>query len=530
MKLRLRSLQSNQTLKLEVPETCSLHDLAQILSESLPSPPPSTSPPRFSLNRKEELLGSSPVEPLRSLGITSGDLIYFSCDPNHFSPVLLDGTLGSASISSSAVSIRGPAPAQEGTSSEIDGDSGLLGVDENMKGESSNVNSAVDEQRDFVDGEKPDGFDCMDIDAVPSEDVVVSSKRFSEPYFLRRILREELVDCDSHHKLLVAAIHAVFLESGFVGYDSLSGSRIDQLHMSVDWPLKQSTLSVLYTLPELLGKDVSVAMKFQTLGNFLNAFSSLNAGGSKMHRLCLNGNTYAPTLRQIWQLNCHNNNNNNDMVAEDDESIIGMSSCENEVFKFWKDVKDGLCLPLLIDLCEKAGLPMPSCFSSLPTDLKLSILTLLPGVDIARMECVSMETRYLSSNNELWKQKFAEEFGSVQLRASTVVVNWKQKFATEVVSKKKRKREEMFRVGAGRMMRLVPRNNLGRYPLIWGGDHDLIPGLGIPSPFPNVGPGIGAPHLFTQDGGPSFLQRGRRMPRDVRTDSDLRLFGHHQQW
>ncbi|CAN0910012.1 F-box protein SKIP22 [Linum grandiflorum] len=440
-----------------------------------------------------------------------------------------------------------------------------------MKGESSNVSSGVDEQRDFVDGsiEKSDGCDCMDIDAVSSEDVVVSSKRFSEPYFLRRVLRKELADCDSNHKLLVAAIHAVFLESGFVGYDSLSGSRIHQLQMSVDWPLKQSTLSVFYTLPELR-KDVSVELKFQTLGNFLNAYSSLN-------HLCLNGNTYAPTLRQLWQskdehiIGCENevskfwkdvnytlclpllihlckssedgskrfsesyflrqvlreeladcDSHHKLLVAaihavflesgfvqydplsgsridqlhisvdctlpvlytlpellgkdvsaalkfqtlgnflnafsslnhmclngntyaptlrqlwrSKDEHITG---CENVVRKLWKDVKDTLCLPLLFDLCERANLPMPSsCFASLPTDLKLSILTLLPGVDVARMECASKETRYLSSNNdELWKQKFAEEFG--ELRTRFVLVFWKREFATEMKSKKMRMR------------------------------------------------------------------------------------------
>ncbi|CAN1284853.1 F-box protein SKIP22 [Linum perenne] len=130
---------------------------------------------------------------------------------------------------------------------------------------------------------------------------------------------------------------------------------------------------------------------------------------------------------------------------------------------------------------------MPSCYSSLPTDLKLSILTLLPGVDIARMECVSMEMRYLSSNNELWKQKFAEEFGIGQ--TTTQVANWKQRFASELVSKKKRKRDaDLYRdrARAGYMMMNQPRNFGGRYPLIWGGDHDRIPGLRIPAPFGGV--------------------------------------------
>ncbi|KAL4310969.1 hypothetical protein GQ457_01G000130 [Hibiscus cannabinus] len=57
------------------------------------------------------------------------------------------------------------------------------------------------------------------------------------------------------------------------------------------------------------------------------------------------------------------------------------------------------------DLCYKTGLPLPACL------IRLKILELLPGVDIARMECVCSEMRYLASNNDLWKQKFAQEFG-----------------------------------------------------------------------------------------------------------------------
>ncbi|KAK8512958.1 hypothetical protein V6N13_090297 [Hibiscus sabdariffa] len=61
---------------------------------------------------------------------------------------------------------------------------------------------------------------------------------------------------------------------------------------------------------------------------------------------------------------------------------------ENEVFEFWKIVKDRL-----IDLCYKTGLPLPACLIRLRTELKLKILELLPGVDIARMECVCSEMR-----------------------------------------------------------------------------------------------------------------------------------------
>ncbi|CAL1356955.1 unnamed protein product [Linum trigynum] len=552
MKLRLRSLLTNQTLKLEVPETCNLQQLIGILSESFSSPSPS--PPRFSLNRKDELLGSSPLNPLRSLGITSGDLIYFSFDANDFSPVPTE-TLGAGSCSSSMASSRGqlsakegcknlPAPSNSGNfrasdafdskgsacdvncglSSEISRDSGLMVVS-NTEGESSNVNFGVDEHRSITLGGKSSGTvksdedDCMDIDGASSVNAIGISERFSQPYFLRWVLRAELGACDSsYHKLLFAAVHAVFLESGFVGYDSVSGSRMEQFHFDKDWPSMWSALSVSYTLPQLQGKDViSIALKFRTLGNFLNVFGSLVTSGANTYRLCLNGKNLVPTLHLLWA-------NSQKRQTDSDGSLEAMDySHESQVFKFWKDVKDGLCLPLLIDLCDKAGLPLPSCFLSLPTDLKLSILKLLPGVDVARMECVSLEMRYLSSNNELWNQKFAEEFGSEQL-ATYPMINWKQRFVSELEWSRKRKREEEEMAAIRWSVPGIRRdpNPLG-YPAggILGGDYDRIPGLGIPLPFPRVGPGLGMPPFFTQHIGPGLFQGGRRTSRNMRTNCDF---------
>ncbi|OVA01183.1 F-box domain [Macleaya cordata] len=77
------------------------------------------------------------------------------------------------------------------------------------------------------------------------------------------------------------------------------------------------------------------------------------------------------------------------------------SSHESKVFEFWKTAKDGIA----INLCEKNGLLSPPCFTFLHTDLKLKILEFLPGVDVARIGCVSSEFKYLSSNNDLWRKK-----------------------------------------------------------------------------------------------------------------------------
>ncbi|CAA7017139.1 unnamed protein product [Microthlaspi erraticum] len=70
----------------------------------------------------------------------------------------------------------------------------------------------------------------------------------------------------------------------------------------------------------------------------------------------------------------------------------------------------------------------------LPTELKMKILESLPGVDIARAACVCREIRDLDSDNDLWKQKFLEEFAD-RVRdeeteaADDLDVDWKDKFA-----------------------------------------------------------------------------------------------------
>ena len=52
-----------------------------------------------------------------------------------------------------------------------------------------------------------------------------------------------------------------------------------------------------------------------------------------------------------------------------------------------------------------------SMIMSLPAELKLKILGFLPGLEIAKVGCLCSELRNLSSADDLWKQKFEEEFG-----------------------------------------------------------------------------------------------------------------------
>ncbi|OMO73831.1 hypothetical protein CCACVL1_17117 [Corchorus capsularis] len=234
--------------------------------------------------------------------------------------------------------------------------------------------------------------ESMDIDAL----AVI--ERWSKPYFLRKVLKEGLGDDRNMHNLIAIAVHAVLLESGFVGFDPVSKLQI--YRFPDEW---HSPVTIYYSLPELLRHDNKfgsnltdyLVIEFRTLGKFVHVYGSL---GSGLHILSLDEHRFAPTLDLVWA-NC-------------DENDIGNKSLYSEdvLSEFWKIVKDGIALPLLIDLCDRTGLTLPACFDAPTIELKIKIAESSIGVDIARMECVCKEIRNLASNNDLWERKCEVEF------------------------------------------------------------------------------------------------------------------------
>ena len=202
----------------------------------------------------------------------------------------------------------------------------------------------------------------------------------------------------------------------------------------------------------------------------MNVYGSLSGdAGSGVHRVCLDKRKFAKPL-ELMLANCESKSGFDDGVDDQHES---------EVFELWKMVKDRLALPLLIDLCEKAGLDPPPCFMRLPTELKLMILEHLPGVDVAKVACACSELRYLSSNNELWKKKFEEEFGQARSRAKF----FKDMFAAHWETKKRSEQLVPIRVHRppGGFLRIIRDRNPFGIPSIVGGDYDRLPGFGLPS-------------------------------------------------
>ncbi|VVA92306.1 unnamed protein product [Arabis nemorensis] len=403
MKLRLRHHETRETLKLEFADTGTLHDLRRRINSSEPFSV------HLSLNRKDELLSPSPEDTLRSLGVTSGDLIYYSLDHSSFAAPAQE--IGLASSSGEAN--QGLVPTDDG---KLEGpESERKFVHDSMGIGFAEADVVVSDQAkadlnpDPAEGstEITEGPETMDVEELDVEIAAAGRKRLSEPFFLKNILLEKSGDT-SELTLLAMSVHAVMLESGFLLLDPGS----DKFSFSNEL----LSVSLSYTLPELVTHVESVTVQFQSLGRVVVVYGSLSGSNQRVPWVYLDKDKFVDVIESVM-----------DNLKFEKQ---GTSSYYRDVFVFWRMVKDGLAIPLLIRLCDKAGLEPPPCLMLLPTELKLKILESLPGTSVAKMACLCTEMRYLASDNDLWKQKCLKEAKNIVVTEAGESVNWKEKFAT----------------------------------------------------------------------------------------------------
>ncbi|XP_058069694.1 F-box protein SKIP22-like [Magnolia sinica] len=288
------------------------------------------------------------------------------------------------------------------------------------------------------------------------------------PHFLKKVYNSEIdnTNLTSHH-LLIIAVHSVFLESGFIAFDPTS--KIDGIRLPKGWAsmVATSTVCIRYTLPDLVNSDrdscaETAILKFQILGNFVTVYGILSLNSSDVFRIFLDVSRFVPSI---------------DFVLRNVEDGNLQTVHEKVVFEFWKIVKDGLSLPLLISLCDKTGLPPPPCFTILPVDIKIRILDFLLGIDIARAACVYSELRYLALNDDLWRKKLGEEFGEIHTKGLNAG-HWKENFKVCW----QRRKGQMMPLWQDRRLYFPTRRpdpvpfGAPGFP-IFGGDYDRLPAI-----------------------------------------------------
>ncbi|KAG5068644.1 hypothetical protein JHK85_001021 [Glycine max] len=171
-------------LKIEVPDSCSLLQLKDTVPRTISS---SSSSLHLSLNRKDKIHAPSQEEPLNSLGVAIGNLIFYSLNPTVF-------TLETLLHKPETAPRDGPTI--QDSSETLTSDSPFV-----------------------LDAEKPPTLDAAELESMEmidgsDETVVVGTN--SEPFFMRRVLKEAPGNNVNDFKLLVFMVHGVVLESGFV--------------------------------------------------------------------------------------------------------------------------------------------------------------------------------------------------------------------------------------------------------------------------------------------------------------------------
>ncbi|KAF0912632.1 hypothetical protein E2562_015306 [Oryza meyeriana var. granulata] len=402
MKLRLRSMDQRgggaETHRVQLPDTATLSDvkafLATKLSAAQPVPAESV---RLTLNRCEELLAPDPSA--TPVSYTHLDVykrqpqprpLHRNPNPNPDVPSIARA-LGSAK-----------SPVESGSSSSLP-------------------------QASYVKPGLSAASDPHPPDVVMAE---ASAATKSTSSFVVGVMRREMENADGADGTVIyrlaVALHATLLDSGFLSANPVAvGSR---LQLPQDWASGSFIpVSMKYTLPELVEalpvveEGMVAVVNYSLMGNFMMVYGHVPGATSEVRRLCLELPKLAPLL-----------------YLDSDEV---RAAEEREIHELWRMLKDEMCLPLMILLCQLNNLSLPPCLMALPGDVKVKVLEFVPGVDLARIQCTCKELRDLAADDNLWKKKCEMEFNA-QGEGSRVGRSWKERFGAswKVSTNKRQKR------------------------------------------------------------------------------------------
>ncbi|XP_024515920.1 F-box protein SKIP22-like [Selaginella moellendorffii] len=453
MRLRVRAAGGGATHRIQVPAPARIYDLRHALSQTIGVPADSI---RLSLNKRDEIEGDASA-PLEAYGIRPGDLLYYFDRDLGFSGSRTGEAVSReverrelcASAADKRAREQKAALAEESSATR----SRVEAVDRNAGQPSP---PQVEEQRRMEeeavnrDVEQEQGSEERSMEG--EEEEVRNKYCHLIPNLLSRLLSVEGKNVGNSRDLLILAVHAVMLETGFVilGRPTIAGAS-----------------SIKYTLPELgqlKNDEARVLLRCQSVGEFMVVYGSVQ-GSSQIFRLSLSISKFLGEVLVEGE-------SKGGGGGSQEQQYQASFSLYKDAFALWKEIKDNLTLRLLMLLCEIAGLPLPACFQILPTELKMKILEFLPALDVARISMVSSELRFLAANNDLWRMKFAGESFKLK-QGEAPPASWKVAFVREWYARKRRERIQVL----SRRDVIVPRRNLRpHHPWgIIGGDYDAYP-------------------------------------------------------
>jgi F-box protein 7 len=450
MKLRIRSIATKETISITITDTSSLRDLKTLIATSLANASTNPNPIapdsiHLSLNRTDELLATNASDPLSSLGLTSGDLLFFSFSP--FPKTLINSNPPLAPNSVPPVSSSGTKSSSDNPIVKSSSDNPIGNPNKGTTVKPSPINLSVGP---------------MEVDAAPA----VLKASDNTLGFLVKLMETDTGEDAGILGQVVLLTHAAILDMGFTLING-SGPNLPQ-----GWASQAPSLCLNYTISDFgdqvqaINEKVGV-LKFSVLGNLVTIYGYVSGVKPDFYRFCFDLAKFALLF----------SSNLNSLSKTEQDQLM-------EVFH---GVKDSISLPLMMDLCLKNGLPLPPCFMVLSVDMKSKILDLLPGVDAVRMGSTCKEMWNLSLDENMWRQKMEREFSSslndIQvLRAGS----WREKYKRAYISKQNALRfqsRQSYRYQSGSAVRRRPFDQ----HFFVGGDADRFPALG--PGFGGSGPG-----------------------------------------
>jgi F-box protein 7 len=434
-----------ETHRMDLPPTATLADVKALLASKLSAaqPVPAESV-RLSLNRSEELVSPDPAAALPSLGLASGDLVFFTLSPlTALAPPAQALPRNPSPGSGTAASIAEAVDRGKCSKQPVTGGSSS----------SSQVEAVVVNPSFPVASDPPD---------VVMEEAFDAAKSWSS--FVLRDLKREMGNVGGAEGTaagrLVAALHAALLDVGFLTATQMGS----HLSLPQGWPSGAlKPLTIKYTIPELSAilsvteEGKVVVLNYSLMANFVMVYGYVHGAQLEVCRLCLE----LPGLEPLLYL--------------DSDQLSGVH--EKGVRDLWRVLKDEICLPLMVSLCQLNGLRLPPCLMALPADLKTKVLEFLPGVDLAKVECTCKEMRNLASDDSIWK-KFVSKFEHYGEGSRGVSKTAKAIFGEVWQANKRRQKRPnptFWNYGWGNS----PYSRPLRLPLI-GGDSDRLPFIGNP--------------------------------------------------
>ena len=421
IKLRVRIAGSGETMRVEVPEVCTLSQLrAAVATKCFDGavPPENVA---VTLNRTDDVStqGAGEGSTLRACGIARGDLVHVFVRDGPTAAAATTNAPADAPVASTS------APAQ---TDEEDRRRRCLHAAERRGDVAAAINTPAASTASHDTPTSPVDAAGRSGRGAP---FVATRRPTPMPPALSSLL--ELREPADPVGLVACAVHASLVDAGMDIVD-VTPCNIKRASFRPRWENGAAGASTAVPPP------VTVVVRAQDVGGDHVVFAaSVNDGDPFVFRCAASAHVVA--------VGAHGGAHGGADGGADGYADVALPS-------LWRDAKDSLALPASIRARTAAGLPSPPPLLALPDELKLAVLaSLATPRDICAVGATCRELAALASSDALWKPLHDAEFGaetSNDVRrvrdASSGTGAFRRRYAEKHAERARRERERERRV------------------------------------------------------------------------------------